>query len=158
MEYKKLSKWLVYSSLCLAKFVETTIMMRTRYNAFSLTEMLVVLVIIGILILVALPNFLPKIVEAKTQEAKLQLSHLCTLQKSYFFMNSRYSESLSDVGFEQIPLVSEGGSANYRIKVVEASPSGFLALATSVVDFDGDGVFNEWSIDENKKLVETTKD
>lgn len=39
-------------------------------NAFSLPELLVVLVIIGILVLVALPNLMPLISRAKATEAK----------------------------------------------------------------------------------------
>ncbi|MEQ9229314.1 MAG: type II secretion system protein [Cyclobacteriaceae bacterium] len=129
-----------------------------RYNAFSLTELLVVLVIIGILVLIALPNFLPKIAEAKAQEAKLQLKHLYTLQRSYFFTHSRYSDSFEELGFEQTPLVDEGGSANYQIVIEESSNQGFLASATSVTDFDGDGNFNSWRIDQAQNLVETLKD
>lgn len=39
-------------------------------NAFSLPELLVVLVIIGILVLVALPNLMPLISRAKATEAQ----------------------------------------------------------------------------------------
>lgn len=38
--------------------------------AFSLTELLVVLVIIGILVLVAMPNLMPLISRAKATEAQ----------------------------------------------------------------------------------------
>ncbi len=41
-----------------------------RINAFSLPELLVVLVIIGILVLVALPNLMPLISRAKATEAQ----------------------------------------------------------------------------------------
>jgi type IV pilus assembly protein PilE len=63
-----------------------------------------------------------------------------------------------ELGFEQEKLTKDGGNANYLIEVVEASSSTFKARATAVVDFDGDGVFNVWEIDENKKLIEVTKD
>ena len=35
---------------------------------------------------------------------------------------------------------------------------GFKAQAVSVVDFDKDGVFNVWEIDQDKNLKETVKD
>lgn len=41
-----------------------------RINAFSLPELLVVLVIIGILVLAALPNLMPLISRAKATEAQ----------------------------------------------------------------------------------------
>lgn len=43
-------------------------------QAFSLPEMLVVLVIIGILVLIALPNLMPLISKAKAMEAQQQLA------------------------------------------------------------------------------------
>ena len=42
-------------------------------RAFSLTELLVVLVIIGILVLVAMPNQMPLISRAKATEALLEI-------------------------------------------------------------------------------------
>lgn len=42
-------------------------------RAFSLTELLVVLVIIGILVLVAMPNLMPLISKAKATEALLEI-------------------------------------------------------------------------------------
>lgn len=127
-------------------------------RAFSLPELLVVLVIIGILVLVALPNLMPLISRAKSTEAQQQLTFLHTLQKSNFYTYSRYSGSLEELGFEQSRLVTEGGQANYVIEVVEATEHGFRATATAVVDFDGDGIYNVWEIDQDKQLKETVKD
>ena len=128
-----------------------------RLPAFSLPELLVVLVIIGILVLFALPNLMPLISRAKSTEAQ-QLVFLHTLEKNNFYTYSKYSASLEELGFEQQPLVTDGGHANYRIKIVEASEGGFRATATSVVDFDGDGEYNVWEIDQDKNLKETVKD
>lgn len=129
-----------------------------RLQAFSLTEVLVVLVIIGIIILLALPNLMPLITRAKSTEAKGQLQHAYTLQKNQFYERSTYSDNLEDIGFEQEVLVTEGGQANYRIEIVHAGPNEFVARATAVVDFNGNGVFNVWEIDQDKNLREVTKD
>jgi len=129
-----------------------------RIPGFTLTELLVVLIIIGILVLLALPSLMPLIARAKSTEAKLQLTHLHMLQKNNFYIYSKYTSDMGELGFEQQPLTTEDGSANYLIEIVEADAAGFLARATSVVDFDGDGVYNVWEVDENKKLVEVTKD
>ena len=128
-----------------------------RLPAFSLPELLVVLVIIGILVLIALPNLMPLISRAKSTEAQ-QLVFLHTLEKNNFYTYSKYSASLEELGFEQQPLVTDGGHANYRIEIVEASEGGFRATATAVVDFDGDGEYNVWEIDQDKNLKETVKD
>ena len=131
---------------------------KNRIRAFSLPELLVVLVIIGILVLVALTNLMPLISRAKTVEAQQQLAYLHSLEKSYFYTYSKYSSSLDEIGFEQSTLVNDGGQANYVIEIVEATEHGFRATATSITDFDGDGVFNVWEIDERKELRETVKD
>ena len=129
-----------------------------RLPAFSLPELLVVLVIIGILVLIALPNLMPLISRAKSTEAQQQLVFLHTLQKNNFYTYSKYSSSVEELGFEQQPLVTDGEHANYRIEIIEASEKGFRATATAVVDFDGDGEYNVWVIDQDKNLRETVKD
>jgi type IV pilus assembly protein PilE len=63
--------------------------------------LLVVLVIVGILILLALLNLMPLISRAKSTKAQLQLEHLYTLEKNYFYMNSKYSDKFGELGFDQ---------------------------------------------------------
>jgi type IV pilus assembly protein PilE len=129
-----------------------------RIKAFSLTEVLVVLIIIGILILLALPNLMPLITKAKSTEAKIQLQHLYTLEKNYYYEKSKYTKELIDLSFEQQKLTTDGGQANYRIEIIDASNTAFKARATSVVDFNGNGTFDTWEIDQDKNLVETIPD
>ncbi len=130
----------------------------SRLKAFTLSELLVVLVIVGILVLIALPSLMPMISRARGLEAKQQLKHVHTLQKTYFYEYSRFSDDLIRLGFEQPKLVEEGGNANYIVEIVEASPSLFLARAVAVVDFDQDGEFNVWEIDQDGILVEKVPD
>ncbi|MBC7487992.1 MAG: prepilin-type N-terminal cleavage/methylation domain-containing protein [Cytophagaceae bacterium] len=133
---------------------------KQKLKAFTLTEVLVVLVIVGILVLLALPNLLPLITKAKSTEAKIQLEHLYTLERTHFYEKSKYSSDLPAIGFIQEKLVteSETGQANYQIEIIEASTTGFTAKATAVADFDGDGVYNVWQIDQEKNLQEVTPD
>ena len=131
---------------------------RTKLKGMTLMELLVVLIIIGILVLVAIPNLTPLISDAKATEAKLQLEHVYTLEKTHFYMNSKYTSALNEIKFEHPKLVSEGGTANYKIEVIETSNSSFKARATAQSDFDGDGTFNVWEIDQEKILKEITPD
>jgi type IV pilus assembly protein PilE len=131
---------------------------RHRLKAFTLTELLIALVIVGILVYLALPDYSQVVSNAKATEAKLQLEHLYSLQTTHFYERSTYSADLSSLGFQQQRTVSEGGNANYRIEVLSAAHDQFLARATALVDFDQDGQFNVWEIDQEKALKEVTPD
>jgi type IV pilus assembly protein PilE len=129
-----------------------------RLKALTLMEVLIALVIIGILTLMVLPNHSSTIAKAKAVEAKLQLEHLLSLEKEYFYTYGKYSGSLEELGFEQQKLVTNGGNANYLVEIVASSPSTFSAKATAVVDFDQDGNFDVWEIDQDKNMKEVIKD
>lgn len=129
-----------------------------KFKAFTLTELLIVLCIVGILVLLALPNLMPLISKAKSTEAQLQLEHINTLEKTFFYMHSKYSTDFTEISFEPAKLVAEGGTANYKIEIVEATTNSFKARATAVTDFDGDGVFNVWEVDQDKNIKEVTPD
>lgn len=140
------------------KFIYQNLSNQKKVSGFTLTELLIALVIIGILVLLALPNLMPLISKAKSTEAQLQLEHVYTLEKNYFYMHSKYSSDLVEIGFEQEKLSTSGGAANYKIEISESSGKSFKAVAKSVVDFDNDGNMNAWEIDQEKNLKETIKD
>ncbi len=58
--------------------------LHTKVLAFNLQELLVVLVIIGILLLLALPNLMPLISKTKSLEAQTQLKHISNLARHDF--------------------------------------------------------------------------
>ena len=129
-----------------------------KLKAFSLAELVFVLGIIAILYMLVMPNQASTVAMAKSIEAKSMLNQVYSLERNYFFMYSKYSTSLEEIGFEQERLSTEGGQANYRIEIVEASGNTFMANAVAVNDFDGDGEINIWQIDHEKALKEVTKD
>jgi len=126
--------------------------------AFNLQELLVVLVIIGILILIALPNLMPMISKAKSIEAQAQLNSLYGLERTHFYMHSTYSSDLHAVDFIAPKTVKNGGRANYMYEIIESSNNTFKARATAITDFNGDGKFNVWEIDQDQNLKEVIKD
>ncbi|MCD2257583.1 prepilin-type N-terminal cleavage/methylation domain-containing protein [Psychroserpens luteolus] len=129
-----------------------------KVSAYNLQEVLVVLVIIGILLLLALPNLMPLISKAKSTEAQLQLSHIYNSQKMHRYMYSKYSIDFGEIDFEPPKTVNESGRANYTYEILSATNSSFKARATAVTDFDGDGVLNVWEIDENGAPKQIVKD
>ncbi|MDI9341680.1 MAG: prepilin-type N-terminal cleavage/methylation domain-containing protein [Sediminibacterium sp.] len=129
-----------------------------KAKGMTLIELLLVLALIGILLSMAVPKLMPLIGRTKSLEAQMQLKHLLSLEKNYFYINSKYTNNLDDLGFEQSKLVSAGGKANYKIEVVEASNTGFVAKATSITDFDQDGQMNVWQVNQEEEIKEITKD
>ena len=127
-------------------------------QGFSLTELMVALVIIGVLVLLALPRLMPVVNKAKATEAKLSLKQVYMLQKAYKFEYDKYSAELPQIGFEQERLITDNGTARYLVEIQNAELSKFVATATSVVDFDDDGTFNVWEVNETGIIREVTPD
>lgn len=129
-----------------------------KLPSFNLQEMLIVLAIIGILLLIALPNLMPLITKAKSVEAQVQLKAIYNAEKQYYFMYSKYSPDFTEIDFEAPKTVKENGSANYAYEIVQSSNTEFKVKATALTDFNGNGVFNVWEIDHNGLPKQITND
>ncbi|CAN5489547.1 prepilin-type N-terminal cleavage/methylation domain-containing protein [soil metagenome] len=130
----------------------------TKEDGFSLTELLVVLVIIGVLVMLAIPIYNNIATRAKITEAKLMLNQVHTLQESFHMQYDHYSEDLHRIGFQQERLITENGRARYIIDIEYAAQQKYTATATSIVDYNNNGVFNVWEINEDGILMERTPD
>jgi type IV pilus assembly protein PilE len=129
-----------------------------KLPSFNLQEMLVVLAIIGILLLLALPNLMPLISKAKSIEAQMQLKYIFNAQKQYHFMYSKFSNDFNEIDFEIPKTVKENGTSNYTYEIISATNSEFKVKATAVTDFDGDGIYNVWEIDHNGNAIQIVND
>ena len=127
-------------------------------DGFSLTELLIVLAIIGILIMIAVPIYQNVTTRAKATEARTQLAFLHTLQKVYHLENDSYASEFGAIGFEHEKMITEGGRARYTIEIEKAEASTYLATATSIIDFDNDGVYNKWQVDESGNIEQIVPD
>jgi len=129
-----------------------------KLPAFNLQEMLIVLAIIGILLLLAMPKLMPLIAKTKGLEAQVQLKQIYNMQELYSYSYSKYSNDFSEIDFEAPTTIKEGGTANYIYEILDASAEGFKARATAIADFDRDGIFNVWEIDQSGTPKQTVKD
>lgn len=130
----------------------------TSDEGFSLTELMVVIVIIGILAMLAIPKFLNVTTQAKMTEAQMMLQQVHTLQQAYMYRMDRYATSLQELGFEQQRLQTDGGPARYQISIERADAAGFSAAASAIVDFNRNGVYNVWDVSEDGVVKERTPD
>ena len=131
---------------------------KLKTKAFSLQEVLIVLLIIGVFMLIALPNLMPLVVKAKSIEAQMQLKYIYNNQTSHRYLYSKYTTDLYELDFEAPKTVKENGTSNYTYEVMSADNTNFIARATAITDFDGDGIFNVWEINENGTPKQIVKD
>jgi type IV pilus assembly protein PilE len=129
-----------------------------KLPSFNLQETLIVLAIIGILLLIALPNLMPLITKAKSVEAQTQLKAVYNAQKQYFYMYSKYGNNFQEIDFEAPKTVKENGTANYHYEIIQSGNTNFKVRATAITDFNGDGIFNVWEIDQNGNPIQITAD
>lgn len=129
-----------------------------KIDAYNLQDVLTAMAIVGIALMLALPYFMPLIVRTKSIEAQSQLKFIYNNQMTYRYMYSKYTLNMSDIDFEPPKTITENGTSNYFYEIVNATNLSFKARATAITDFDGDGIFNIWEIDENGNPKQVQKD
>lgn len=126
-------------------------------QGFSLVELLIVLVIIGIIAGIAIPRYMASTVRAKQTEAKGLLNQLYLLERSYFQVNDEYWIPASGIvaskdypfafdtlGAEIMP------SARYSYTIT-GDQDHFLVTAIAQ-RLDDDPAIDQWEIDQTGQL------
>lgn len=80
-------------------------------GGFTLIEIMVVVIIIGILASLALANYVRTVEKSRTSEAKNILGTIRTAELAYFLENGIYTTSLADLQMNSLP--SAACNANY---------------------------------------------
>ena len=103
--------------------------MRKYMRGVTLTELMIVVVILSILAAVAYPNYRQFAARAKRNEAKACLLQIATLQERFYLSNNTYTTDLTNLGFlVAANAVSDSGS--YVCNVLGADANTFNAVAT----------------------------
>ncbi|WP_298760652.1 type II secretion system protein [uncultured Psychroserpens sp.] len=131
---------------------------KLKVKAFNLQEILIVLLIIGVFMLIALPNLMPLVAKAKSVEAQIQLKYIYNNQTSHRYLYSKYTTDLYELDFEAPKTVKDNGTANYVYDILSADNTNFVARATAITDFDGDGIYNVWEINQDGAPKQIIKD
>lgn len=114
---------------------------KTKLKAFSMNEILIVLVIVGILSTIAIVGYKDYIAEAYRVEARHNLENIKTRQDNYHMTKLEYCSDLTKLRFKQPLREVDGGRSVYTYEIVEAGRNTFIAQAIADKDYDGDGVF-----------------
>lgn len=103
-------------------------------RAFTLAELLVVIIIVGILASLALPKFGRTVDKAMELEAKTSLRQIQTLQKNYYLTEKKFTTDLDAIAFDPPSSDAENGDgARYTYSIESASDEDFVAIAVPTV-------------------------
>lgn len=102
--------------------------MRKHMRGITLTELMIVVVIVSILATVAYPNYRQFVARAKRNEAKACLLQVATLQERFYLANNTYTLDMTNLGFPNVTNnMSDSGS--YVCNVTTANANTFTAVA-----------------------------
>jgi len=127
-------------------------------KGFTLIELMIVVVIIGILAALAIPRFMRATTKSKQSEAKQILKQIYVMQRAYRQENDTYTAngaSASAGGSFAVLGVDIMNSARYSY-VIAADSTSFTATATG--NLDDDGIIDTWTINEAGTLTCTIND
>ena len=133
-------------------------------KGFTLIELMIVVVIIGILAALAIPRFMRATTKAKQSEAKQILKQIYTMQQTYKQANDTYwitalvASAAAPNAFAQLG-VEIGPTARYSYSFTVATTTAFTAQATvAAPGLDDDAAPDTWTIDQEGRLLCTSDD
>ena len=108
---------------------EPSLLMPRRARGITLIELMIVIVVIGVLVSIAYPNYRDIAARAKRNEAKAALLRIAANQERWYLNNNRYTTDMTNLGFNvATDFVTESDS--YTITVTSADTDNFTATAT----------------------------
>jgi prepilin-type N-terminal cleavage/methylation domain-containing protein len=135
--------------------------MKKSNKGFTLIELMIVVVIVGILAAMAIPRFMRTTTKSKQTEARGVLKQVYTMQRAYFIENDTYCLNgvTADAGnptafailaIELMPPV------RYSYLITVPSRDQFTCTATA--NLDDDPTVDTWTIDDTGVLTCVTDD
>jgi type IV pilus assembly protein PilE len=108
--------------------------LRCRTAGFTLTELMIAVVIVGILATIATPSYRAYILRTHRTTAKSALLSIATSQERYYLDHHAYG-TLAQLAGANYPTTSDNGM--YTITIEAADAATFTAKATATVGTNG---------------------
>ena len=108
-------------------------MFKRNEKGFTLVELMIVVVIIGILASIAIPKFSNLIGKTKASEAKSILGTIINGEKTYYFTNDSYIDFAADADCPEIGFAQPEG-ARFTYSFADS-----VATGQEITDVNGDG-------------------
>lgn len=99
-----------------------------RQRGFTLTEMMIVIAIIGIISAFAYPSYVEQVRKSKRSDAKIALQQIAQRQESHFIKNYSYASTLTAMGYAADTIPSPEN--DYQITIDSASATAYTLKAT----------------------------
>ena len=100
-------------------------------KGFTLVELMVVIVIVGILSAVALPNFLNQTSKAKLTEAKTKMSALLKESHAIYQEAGSQSSTITEMIATNGPVLTASGTGKFDYTMCPSSTTGITVTATA---------------------------
>jgi len=94
-----------------------------RLAGFTLMEILIVVIIVGILAMIILPSYQESMRKARRADAKAGLLAAANRQESFMLDRGTYSLDMMELGFEKDPMRTEEG--HYTVDAAEEDSDAF---------------------------------
>ena len=129
---------------------------------FTLVEIMIVMVLIGVLAAIALPSYQQSVVNSRRADAMAVLQGLSQAMERYYTETGTYTGASTALYSSKSPF--EGAAVYYNLTISELNSGDYILLATPANGQVGDGILTltntglrGWDRDNNGSVSATTE-